>query len=233
MQGINHMIKDSFKANMPASGLSPQIPKKTIIRSISFFIEKMLVLFRSNVTLSDQDEESITEELLKYLSHHSKDEYFFFMKEVIQRPLVGRNRRVDIGAFLLPSDRSPIFTLEAKRLPTPSKIREKEYVVGTDSKKASGGIERYKRNLHGIDTENSAIIGYIQKNDIDYWAAKINSWIDELSVIGRYSETDWSINDKLTNKVDILFNIISKYQSVNSRDYDGDIELTHYLVMMP
>ncbi|TVT36753.1 hypothetical protein FNT36_24890 [Hymenobacter setariae] len=227
------MLRDSFQSSGPALGLTPQIPKKTIIRSITTFIEKLLVHFRNTAVLNEQDEESITEELVKYLTHHAKNEVFFFVKESIQRPLMGRVRRTDIGAFVLPTDRTPVFTIEAKRLPAPGKVREKEYVIGSDSQKPAGGIERYKRNLHGIETDSSAIVGYIQKEDIDYWVAKINSWLDELIIIGRHHEADWNTSDKLLERIDIITDVIAKYRSTSSRGYGGDIELTHYLIVMP
>lgn len=55
------------------------------------------------------------------------------------------------------------YTLEAKRLPTPGTGREREYVVGHGSKQ-SGGIERFKENLHGDRMLYSGIIAYIQED---------------------------------------------------------------------
>jgi hypothetical protein len=70
------------------------------------------------------------------------------------------------------------FVIEAKRLPTDfsGKSREKEYVKGE-----GGGIERYKRGLHGRYLVESAIIGYIQdEQNCTHWQQKINNWIKEL-----------------------------------------------------
>ena len=54
------------------------------------------------------------------------------------------------------------FVMEAKRLPTPSKSREKEYVEGN-----LGGIERFKRGHHGNSLAKSAMVAYIQNETCD------------------------------------------------------------------
>nr|GEX82867.1 hypothetical protein [Tanacetum cinerariifolium] len=67
------------------------------------------------------------------------------LREPLQKQKKGHDKRADIGAFLHRADHSPIFVLEAKRLPTPGSGRTKEYVIGVE--KNSGGIERFKLAL--------------------------------------------------------------------------------------
>lgn len=82
------------------------------------------------------------------------------------------------------------FSVESKRLPTPTPSkREKEYVIG-DNK--NGGIERYKIEKHGKGLDECGMIGFMEKENFEYWLGKINSWIMELSE----TEATWS-NDEL------------------------------------
>lgn len=84
-----------------------------------------------------------------------------------------------------------IYSVEAKRLPAPSKNREKEYVIG---KKKNGGIERFKLEEHGKGLIECGMVGYIEKDSFDYWFKSINSWISELS--GR---NNWAESEQLQN----------------------------------
>jgi hypothetical protein len=103
-------------------------------------------------------------------------------------------------------ENEPIFIIEAKRLPTPTKEREKEYVVGkTQNGNPNGGIERFKLEKHGKGLNECGIIGYVEKHDFDYWYTQINLWIQELSVI---EKSKWSI-DECLNKIE--FNQNSTY----------------------
>jgi len=83
-----------------------------------------------------------------------------------------------------------IFSIECKRLPAPEKNREKEYVIGD---KNNGGIERFKTEKHGKGLAECGMIGFVEKENFDYWQQKINSWIIELSK----NNTDWNSNEIL------------------------------------
>ncbi len=85
----------------------------------------------------------------------------------------------------------PVFIMEAKRLPSPSKNREKEYVIGkTPSGNPNGGIERFKLERHGKGLNNCGMLGYVETNSFDDWLNKINTWISDLM-------PDWSEHEKL------------------------------------
>ncbi|WP_052911464.1 hypothetical protein [Riemerella anatipestifer] len=94
-------------------------------------------------------------------------------------------------------DYEPTFVMEAKRLPAPTKAREKEYVIGTTkSGNPNGGIERFKLKKHGLGLSECGILAYIEDEDFNYWFNQINDWIKELSNI---ENSNWNINECLNN----------------------------------
>ncbi len=58
------------------------------------------------------------------------------------------------------------YSVESKRLPSPEKSREKEYVIGTNN---NGGIERYKTEKHGKGLNRCGLLGFIEKEDSIHW----------------------------------------------------------------
>jgi len=93
----------------------------------------------------------------------------------------------------------PFLVIEAKRLPAPSKDREREYVTGTDKARrgVTGGIQRFKLGLHGANVESAVIIGYVERLSVHYWHATINQWIADL--VGKASSDGcvWGKSDTL------------------------------------
>jgi len=76
----------------------------------------------------------------------------------------------------------PIFVMEAKRLPSPKKSREKEYVIGrTNTGASNGGIQRFKLEKHGKGLADCGMLGYVEKFDFSYWQEMINMWMTELT----------------------------------------------------
>jgi hypothetical protein len=77
----------------------------------------------------------------------------------------------------------PFMVIEAKRLPTPGKEREREYVTGSNktSGGATGGIQRFKLGRHGSKVETAIIVGYVQKKSVHHWHETINRWITDLT----------------------------------------------------
>lgn len=89
--------------------------------------------------------------------------------------------------------------IECKRLPPPSKDREREYVTGTNraSGGATGDIQRFKLGLHGASVENAALVGYIEEHSATHWHRTINQWITDL--VGKTSSDGcvWNQSDLL------------------------------------
>ncbi len=92
----------------------------------------------------------------------------------------------------------PIFLVECKRLPAPSKNREKEYVIGNNN---NGGIERYKTEKHGKGLKESGLLAFVEKENFPYWKKKINKWIVDIAS----ENASWSEDEVLSeveNKID-------------------------------
>ena len=94
----------------------------------------------------------------------------------------------------------PILVFEGKRLPAPSRGREREYVTGGLEK--SGGIQRFKLSLHGARQNIAVLVGYVQKGTLQEWHNQINDWIRELATSAVPSEETWFTGEQLTAFVD-------------------------------
>jgi len=88
-----------------------------------------------------------------------------------------------------------ILVVEGKRLPTPGSGREREYVTSATGKAPGGGIQRFKRGLHGAAFAIAGMIAYIQERTCGDWFADVNNWIEELAS----SSDEWSQKDRLSN----------------------------------
>jgi hypothetical protein len=136
------------------------------------------------------------------------------------------HRSSDLAVIDVRTDKSQptetFFTIEAKRLPTGSGEREKEYVEGN-----LGGIERYKRGHHGNGLPQSAMVGYVQKETCSHWHTKINEWISELIKTNTDVDIIWDKADLLIHSDN--FDKVQKYVSNNKRDNDS-IKIHHYLM---
>lgn len=117
--------------------------------------------------------------------------------------------------------------LEGKRLPAPTRDREREYVTGV---KKSGGIQRFKLGLHGALLNYAGIIGYIQRDSFDDWFTSINAWIAELAK----AASEWSLEDCLTELSKDAASRVASCVSLHRRvEADTDkVQLSHLWVDM-
>ncbi|MGY5355404.1 hypothetical protein [Wenyingzhuangia sp. IMCC45467] len=224
------MLKDNYNSILKIP--SPSIKKGTIKAKLIEFLEDALYEFQKHFKGKVSDsEESLNEQLGKILSFYSKSQPFIFQPETKQKQIKGIDRRVDIGVFKHYLDPTPFFTIEAKRLTKAiSKNREKEYVLGNDKKKLSGGIERFKHNIHGVDLKHSAIIGYVQDGNVKDWYSTINSWIQDLIDEKIDSSLNWFAKDLLVNKCGFKDIRLVKSISENLKIDKSTIVLNHYFV---
>lgn len=224
------MLKDNHNSvsNIP----NPSIKKGTIKVKLIEFLEETLYKFQDQFKGAvNSSEENLNEQLGKTLSYFSKNQTFIFQAETKQKQPRGIDRRVDIGVFRHFSDPNPFFTIEAKRLTTSiPKNREKEYILGNDSNRLSGGIERFKHNIHGVNLNHSAIIGYIQNKDSLYWYNTINNWIQELIDGKIKSSLNWISNDLLNNTCGFSDLRITKFISESEKTDQTKISLNHYFI---
>ena len=118
--------------------------------------------------------------------------------------------------------------LEGKRLPAPTRDREREYVTGID--KTSGGIQRFKLGLHGAQLDNAGMIGYMQADSFETWFGSINVWIEELAT----SSDGWTRDDRLGEFEPDATNRTASCTSVHDRSdsVSAKVHMTHLWVDM-
>ncbi len=234
------MLADT--SNNTSSGqLTDGVELDSSITAVVEFIEIYFAQFAEKVKGEiTANEKSLTDKLCKYFNRNAGNYPFYFHHENIENPNSGKSPQIDIGTIsnnekLVIGDRSygefdSFFSIEAKRLPTPGHKREKEYVIGMD--RPCGGIERFKKSIHGKNLKHAAIIGYIQKENANHWYLKINNWIGELIV----STPDfWKMDDKLI-KLNSTQQSINKFVSKGFRakidDKEDFINLFHFWISL-
>lgn len=179
---------------------------------------------KKEITSENINEDLITSKLEIYLQRQARatDEIFMFQ---FQHPEKGSKRTTDMSVIYASpfASTESIFAIEAKRLPTPGSGRQKEYVEGN-----LGAMERFKRNHHGKHLQQSAILGYIEKNDFKFWHKEVCGWINNLIATNTDSTILWNKNDLLNNRASSSG--LSLYESVNARTGSTDIQLSHYWI---
>jgi len=209
------------------------------IMDVVAFVEKHLTEFsRTYAGSSVKNESGLNQGLCILLNNYARIEcrFFIFEKEFMEDVEKGSSPKVDLGVIVLPinsefyNSQESFFSIEAKRLGKTEKAREKEYLIGREEDgkyKQCGGVERFKMAIHGKNLQYSAVIGYVQIYDFNYWQKTIDGWIDEL-IAGKISScSHWSEKDKL-QPLNQTANT-AKFRSENSRQ-KGSIILFHLWV---
>ncbi len=206
------ILKSATKMNKP-NPLHKKDRKLTVKKLIEF-IETELCRFTNSqefITITElkKNENQHSLAFCVFMAGISKSKYSF-QREVSQRG----SYTVDIGIY---KGEFLIFVIEAKILPIPER-EEYEYVYGK-----GGGIQRFKNNNHGYDDKNNLIeengmIAYIQKEDFEYWFAKINQWI---------LDAGWGEGEKLSQK---YHNQNDKFTSDHCRIDNSSLRLHHFWV---
>nr|WP_321409088.1 hypothetical protein [uncultured Carboxylicivirga sp.] len=232
------MLADDSQNNSSGK-LTNGIEIDSSIKSVVEFVEIYFSEFAEKVKGKiDASEKSLTDKLCKYLNRNASSYPFYFQHENVENPESGNSPQTDIGTLsisehLIVGDRcygefDSFFSMEAKRLPTPGQNREKEYVIGHN--KPCGGIERFKKQIHGRNLRFAAIIGYIQQENVNHWFLKINEWISELIVT---SPDDWIKSEKLVLKSiedKRVSKSMSKHLLLASNEEDSFINLFHFWI---
>jgi hypothetical protein len=232
-------LANNFGSESVSSGMLSEsvLPHNLSVEVIVSFVRKQLPLWVADPdTPKNEAENRLNESLCGFLSIQSRSylPLCHFMHEASQR---GR-RKIDFAAKPvqhilveghLYTKNDPIFVIEGKRLPTPGKKREREYLTGLDGE-TTGGVQRFKLGEHGEKLDEAAIVGYVQNNSFHYWVKTINTWIDELIVsdqhlIWRESEKLGSFHeDKQTAY------LISEHSRSPGKCKSGTILLHHFWV---
>lgn len=188
----------------------------------------------------EQSEKKLNLQLCKFLDSSAR-KIFPMVCFDHEEPQHGR-RSVDLAASPVASTvigaklhtiYKPILVIECKRLPAPSKDREKEYVTGGENK--SGGIQRFKLGLHGGTLDAAVMIGYVQKRSAYEWHHDINKWISELASGSIKDVCVWNSSEMLELLEECESKGFSSYRSVHSRTgrkVSSKIKIHHLWIAM-
>lgn len=185
-------------------------------KSVLSFIRESIVdvssilLGKENINISTLYEDDISREITNLLNDKLRElSGYLFRFDAKSGP--------DILIFASPYIvfSEPLFFIEAKRLPPTS---SRDYV--------NSGIGRFKNKEHGKNHDIAAMLGYVQKEDFNYWHGKVNSWIDDL-IANPNDYIGWSEQDKITI---IQVSEFSEYKSTHSRIKINPITLYHFWI---
>jgi hypothetical protein len=211
------MTVSQIQHTASCSGFQPE----GIYLSIILFIEEQLPYFRIDKCQIDEKsiEKSYNSQLSMYLQAKNSVGVFSFHNA----PHQPNSKEPDMGTItktrVLNGNYNSIFDIECKRLNS-TLTHVKEYVSGH-----TGGIERFKRNEHGVDMFCSAMIGYIEDRTEVYWLNQINAWIDVLHIkypafwketerLSQHANRFKSTHEKLSNQYITLFHFFYAVQYV-------------------
>ncbi len=235
------MLADMIRENNLGK-ITKHVMPNASISAVVKFVEQHLPEFAIKA-INYRGEKNLTDYLFKLLSLYTHQEYcaFRFSKDDPQDIRNGNCATVDIGVqsnekngIIIDSkgyrNDESFFSFEAKRLKRMSKQREQEYLVGRYYENRyleTGGVERFKKEIHGKQLKFSGMIGYMQEQDYTFWHKTLNSWIDELIINDGLSEATWNEEDKL---IEENINVTARYKSINQRITKEKIILYHLWV---
>jgi len=221
------------------SGIKPP----AIPLGIIAFMRQQLPAWRDDPDRSREDSElMLNPQLCKFLDIRARSEFpmIAFSHEEPQ----ASGRHVDVSVLAVEgiiieaqsyTKYDPILVIECKRIPAPSKDRQKEYVTGTKADKTSGGIQRFKLGLHGARLDMVAMIGYVQEGTASHWLDEINGWILELVSNPLGDGCVWNPIEVLKKIGEDRSKRVFSYRSVHRRTNNAaseEIEIHHLWIMM-
>lgn len=199
------------------------------------FILECLSEFRTKFS-NKNPENGLTQELVYILDNKAREKLPLcgFSREHMEDTGKGNSPQDDVGVrgvkgividTVKYANNEPFIVFEAKRLDASiskqNKDRTKEYVVGFLKKDGkynnSGGIERFKKEIHGTGLVHVGMIGYVQSDNFDIWFEKINGWIDEEINTATSGELIWENKDKLIldKKETVLNTYLSEHKCIS------------------
>lgn len=212
------MIAEEFNYNQEPTS---SIPKGSTILYILKTIKKSPVFFKLALTnprlVKPLNENKLTQILVEQINA------ILLESEV---PILAQTQYSDvfIGSKGIPDfyfhvvekgqTKEPLFIVEAKILPAPPpKEREQEYVIGNNR---NGGIERFKIEKHGKGLLECGIIGFIEKENFDFWETTINGWIQDLAELNEIWNKDEILN-KIEHQTEFVY-LKSKANTITSKN---------------
>lgn len=230
------------RLSSPSSGrVSKGIAPNTLVNQTIAFVERQLPAWRDDRTRKYAEaEEALNGQLCKFLNDRARDEFPMAIFHHEERQ--GTKRRVDFSAN--PSSKAikaaayeslydPFLVMEGKRLPTPTKAREREYITGLEEK--SGAVQRYRLCLHGKGMEVAMLIAYVQRRETKDWHATINGWVKALNDSGEDTSCNWTTADYLGETENDGRKKACRCESNHKRSHgEPDIKLVHlWICMLP
>tara|TARA_R110002020_G_scaffold425240_3_gene634683 strand:+ start:1706 stop:2380 length:675 start_codon:yes stop_codon:yes gene_type:complete len=168
------------------------LAKECMVETVVHFKSYLKLEFHTKEKLSEND---LTQLYTKQAQIHIRRKDYPFNIEGQYQDVYNQSKGFS-DFFFYPNEQnvalSSIYSVESKRLPSPDKNREKEYVIGD---KNNGGIERYKTEKHGKSLSECGLLGFVEDKDFNHWHTTINGWIDELS---KLPKTNWKSNEMLS-----------------------------------
>lgn len=134
----------------------------------------------------------------------------------------GKQAREDIYFHLNDEKHTRIFFVEGKRLPKYKTKTKQEYTVGKNTfGNPSGGIERFKKGIHGAPNmiSNNGLIAYIENESIKYWVKSVNDSIRD----------DFNIDETMIKK-DGLINEFSSIHQFECKSISTTFKLHHFWI---
>ena len=155
--------------------------QKEFIESIIIFVYEHLCKWRNDIMRPTiEGEKILNSDLPKFLTSYAHETELSSIVFYPEEPQEGQ-RTVDFSVCFnnVQCYNKVITVFECKRLSkTLPKDRKDEYVTGY--KKTTGGIQRFKLEVHGKDHEIVSMIGYVQTGICSEWQKTINNCIDDL-----------------------------------------------------
>lgn len=234
---IEERVAEGAKGQLTA-GIAKQ--DNLVLRAVEFIYNKLSEWRDDPNRPQEESEPKLNPLLAKFLNSRARVG-FTMVQFTHEEPQTGRSRgdlsvspteAVMIFARVF-TVYDPFLVIECKRLPAPSKKREREYLTGGDNR--TGGVQRFKLGLYAPKEENAVLIGYIQSNDSKYWHEMILSWMKELAGANRQSDgTDWG-NDECLEPLYSASNRSARWLSRHSRTGSvsvSDISIHHLWIEM-
>ncbi|MDF0720141.1 hypothetical protein P0M11_09030 [Kaistella sp. PBT33-4] len=194
------------------------LAKECMVETVVHFKSYFKSEFHKKKKLSEND---LTQLYTKQAQIHIRKKDYPFNIEGQYQDVYNQSKGFS-DFFFYPNEQnvelSSIYSVESKRLPSPEKKREKEYVLGDNN---NGGIERYKSEKHGKGLSECGLLGFVEDKDFKHWNTTINSWIDDLS---KLPNTLWKADEVLSENYNNIDYCI--LQSTAHREHD-QVDLTH------
>jgi len=219
---VDDFSEEGFKASFSID-LSAEDIRHTVLKSISNTAKPFVNAIKTHRN-TNWNEDSLTQVFIAQNTVQLQKLSTSLMVGAQYRDIYHKTKGIpDVFYSMIEEgrDHKPTFLMEAKRLPTPTSTREKEYVTGkTLSGNPNGGIERFKLGKHGAGHSHCGMLAFVEKEEYQYWLKNINSWIAELYPI-------WSESELL--KLQKNYSHYSHYKSKAERETDT-VDIDHYWI---